>query len=104
MTGIVGKIVMEFERCVLPSQSDGHSFIDKLLKVRNIRRCVYEGSASFEGNQAKKILQKVVSLENYCTTQSSEIYKNAQPFLETLNNLESVSPSCFGQKIAVDKN
>ena len=65
MTGIVGKIVKEFERCVFPSQSEGHSFVDMWLKVENIRCCVYQGSASFEGKHAKKILLKVASLDNF---------------------------------------
>ena len=61
MTGVTGKLIKEMECKCFESQADGRKFIDKFLHVNNIQRCVYQGSESFEGNQARKIL-KVMSI------------------------------------------
>ena len=46
-TGIVGKLVKEFENKVFSSPEEGKDFMNSWLKSKSIRRCVYQGSASF---------------------------------------------------------
>ena len=64
MTGVTGKIVKEMENKCFESKAEGKLFFDKFLKDMNIKRCVYQGSESFEGNQARKLL-KVKNVSKY---------------------------------------
>ena len=50
--GIVGKLVKEFKNKVFSCRGEGEDFMNSWQKSTSIRRCVYQGSASFEGNQA----------------------------------------------------
>ena len=57
MTGVTGKIIKEMECKCFESKTEGRLFVDKFLEAMNIKRCVYQGSESFEGNQARKLLK-----------------------------------------------
>ena len=63
MTGATGKLVSEMERCGFESREEGEKFINDFLKREDISKCIYQGSNSFEGNQAQKLLQYVDPLE-----------------------------------------
>ena len=52
-TGIVGKLVKEFENKVFSSPEEGKDFMNSWLKSKSIRRCVYQESASLEGTKLK---------------------------------------------------
>ena len=57
MTGVAEKIIKELERTCFVTRKAGKLFVDNFLKKNNIKKCVYKGSKSFEGNQARKLLQ-----------------------------------------------
>ena len=57
MTGVAGKLLKEMERGCFQSRKEGKKFVNTFLKANNIQKCVYQGSESFEGNQARKLLQ-----------------------------------------------
>ena len=57
MTGVAGKLLKEMERGCFQSRKDGKKFVNTFLKANNIQKCVYQGSESFEGNQAQKLLK-----------------------------------------------
>ena len=72
------------------------------LKKKGIRRCVYhyQGSASFEGNQAEKLLKNVDSLEQAVMSQTGQdtIIK-AMPFIQVMRLFKKVVDACFGQAL-----
>ena len=99
MTGVVGKLVSEMERCAFEEKEIGEKFINDFLKRQDISKCVYQGSNSFEGNQARKLLQRVDQLERDVQQLDFETATKALPFVQTLRELDKVVTSCFGQHL-----
>ena len=58
MTGNTGKLLQEMEK-TFPDQEEGKNFVDKFLATMNVHRAEYQGSHSFEGNQARKLLRRI---------------------------------------------
>lgn len=99
MTGSTGKVVSEMERCAFETKEDGEKFMNDFLKREDISKCVYQGSNSFEGNQARKLLQSVDKLERDVKSLDFETAAKALPFVETLRKLDKVVTACFGQTL-----
>ena len=100
LTGTVGKIVTEMERIGFNSKEEGEKFVNDFLKVENIHKCVYQGSNSFEGNQARKLLKKVKELKEAVMVLDNELtIQKTLPFVETLRRFDKVVDACFGQKL-----
>ena len=59
MTGISGKLTDEIEKSFPDNKEthEGTDFVNKFLKQHNIHRAEYQGSHSFEGNHARKLLR-----------------------------------------------
>ena len=102
MTGAVGKIVSELERCAFEEKEDGEKFVNAFLKREDISKCVYQGSNSFEGNQARKLLQRGDKLDRDVKELDFETAAKGLPFVETLRLLDKVVTACFGQTLAPD--
>ena len=102
LTGIVGKLVKEFEKNVFPTPEEGREFMEAWMASPTVNVCktVYHGSASFVGDMAKKLLQKLSSLEREVIKLDPEIVMKASPYIKTLESLESVRVACFGQLVA----
>ena len=74
--------------------------MDDFFKKYDIRKTVYRGGMSFEGNQARKVLKSVDKLER-------DIQNNLDfgtvlkclPFTECLRKFDKVIDSCFGQEL-----
>ena len=97
MTGTVGKLIKEMENKIFPTKTEGKAFMDQWLKDKDIRKCVYQGSASFEGNQAEKLLMNVdPSMTNAYRQMGVDIFEKAQPFIITLLWFRKVVICCFG--------
>ena len=99
MTGSTGKLISEMERCAFETIEDGEKFINDFLKREDISKCVYQGSNSFEGNQARKLLQSVDKLERDVMNLDFDTAAKALPFVETLRKLDRVVSACFGQSL-----
>ena len=56
LTGVVGKLVKEFERKVFVTAEDGKNFMDcwMVQPSVNVSHTVYHGSAKFKGNMERK--------------------------------------------------
>ena len=103
LTGSTGKIISGLESCAFETKGSGERFIDNFLKREDISKCVYQGSNSFEGNQARKLLKCVDKLErDVKNTLDFETAAKALPFVEALRLLDRVVTSCFGQGLALD--
>ena len=95
LTGISGKLISSMESA-FEEKEDGQAFIDNFLKREDIRKCVYRGSNSFEGNQARKLLKCSDRLERDVRNMLS--FETAVlPFVTTLQKLNEVLTACFGQ-------
>ena len=100
LTGVVGKIVKALEGKAFKTPHEGKDFMNSWLKKEVIRRCVYQGSASFEGNQAEKLLKKVDSLEEAVMSWGcQETIVQALPFIQVLRLFKRVVEACFGQTL-----
>ena len=100
LTGVTGKLVQEFERKAFRTPEEGKDFMNAWLKKKGVRRCVYQGSASFEGNQADKLLKSVDSLEQAVLHETSpEVIIMALPFTQALRLFRKVCVACFGQSL-----
>ena len=99
MTGVTGKLIKEMENKCFESKASGRQLVDKFLDANNIKRCVYQGSESFEGNQARKILKSVYSLRRSVEKEEENIKEKALPFVECLDVFCKVVKSCFGQTL-----
>ena len=85
--------------CLCETKEDGEQFMNDFLKREDISKCVYQGSNSFEGNQARKLLQSVDKLERDVKNLDFETAAKALPFVETLRKLDRVVTACFGQTL-----
>ena len=99
MTGITGKILKEMEGKCFETKEQGRNIIDQFLEINNIKRCVYQGSESFEGNQARKILRSCQSLQNLIMEHDTDIQSAALRFVDVLNKFNKVVESSFGQRL-----
>ena len=108
LMGSVFKIITEMEKLGFSCKEEGEEFIEEFLKQQNISKCVYRGSNSFVGNQARKVLKCVDDLDQMAILYSEEnygdqsIYEKASPFIKTLRCLNEVVESCFGQVLDMD--
>ena len=99
MTGVIGKLIMEMERKAFEDKGEGEAFMTEFLREEDISRCVYQGSRSFEGNQARKLLKNVDKLERLVMRLDMEVTIEALPFTQTLRLFEKVVTACFGQTL-----
>ena len=99
MTGIVGKLVTEMERCAFANKGDNNKFMNDFLKREDISKCVYQGSNSFKGNQARKLLRVVDTLERDVKTLNFDSATKALPFVNCLRRFDRVVTACFGQSL-----
>ena len=99
MTGVIGKLIMEMERRGFEYKEEGEKFVTDFLRKEDISRCVYQGSRSFEGNQARKLLVNVDRLERSVMELNMETIIEALPFVHTIRLFEKVVTACFGQTL-----
>ena len=100
MTGVTEKILKAMEKLCFSCLQDGDNFLDDFFKRYDIKKTVYRGGMSFEGNQARKVLKSVDKLER-------DIQNNLDfgtvlkclPFTECLRKFDKVIDSCFGQEL-----
>ena len=98
MTGVLGKLIKEMEK------HTGEKFVSRFLRQEDISRCVYQGSRSFEGNQARKLLKSVDKLEREVKSLNIETLIQVLPYVETLRSFDKVVSSCFAQNLDPDYN
>ena len=102
LTGSTGKIVSGLESA-FKTKDLGERFINDFLKREDITKCVYQGSNSFEGNQARKLLKCVDKLErDVKILLDFETAAKTLPFVQALRLLDRVVTSCFGQDLACE--
>ena len=102
-TGVTSKLVKEAECNLFPTPEEGQAFMDSWFEQPevNISRTVYHGKASFVGNMAKKILDKIDSLEARLSEALSGSVKEelGKQYVQAFRQFGVVVDSCFGQSV-----
>ena len=104
MTGVVGKLIDEIEKSFPDNKNSraGTSFVDQFLRDNNIHRAEYQGSHSFEGNHARKLLRDITKMRTEAQKLSEETKKRILMIISTLEAFNSVVESCFGVNLEGD--
>ena len=100
LTGVVGKLVMEMERCrAFRSKEVGADFMYTWMKSEDIFRSFHNGTPSFRGNMGRKLLLRCSSLVEALKEKLGEKAAIALPFVCTLQFFNLVVDRCFGQYV-----
>ena len=79
LTGNVTKLIETLEK-TFTDKNVGHNFVDKFLKLVHAHRAQYHGKYSFEGNQARKVIQHISKMRDMVPdlplTQQSKAWLN----------------------------
>ena len=104
MTGIVGKLIGEVEKCFPDNKNtrEGTAFVDNFLKRVNVHRAEYQGSHSFEGNHARKLLQVIGKMRPEAEKQSVEVKMRIMKIIDAFEAFNAVVESCFSKELAED--
>ena len=101
MTGNTAKLLAEMEK-TFPDQEEGKNFVDKFLATMNVHRAEYQGSHSFEGNQARKLLRRIALLRPAAEKLPAGLREKVLQFIETMEAFNEVVVACFGMFIEGD--
>ena len=102
-TGIVGKLVKEKERNVFSTPEEGKQFMEDWMSQPgvNVSKTVYYGNASFVGNMAEKLLEKVDTLREKINNElKEEQILLAEPYRDAFEKFYLVVKACFGQTLS----
>ena len=105
MTGISGKLIDEIEKSFPDNKETrkGTDFVNKFLKKHNIHRAEYQGSHSFEGNHARKLLRVAPEMRPAVEQLSGD--HNMDRILRIISVMEAfdeVVESCFSVHLVGD--
>ena len=101
MTGVVGKLVGELIKVFSDTEGQaGQKFVDSFMTDHNIKWCAYQPN-SFEGNQAKKMLDHSSDLKLAARELELEAEEKEKVlgFCSTLEEFKKVIDAAFGQKL-----
>lgn len=104
MTGVLGKLIDEMEKS-FPDNKDtaeGTEFVNKFLKENNIHRTEYQGSHSFEGNHARKLLSVISTMRPAVQQLSGEHKHKILRIISVLEAFDEVVASCFSVHLVGD--
>ena len=98
MTGLSGKLMNHAETIIDDAGQDGAKFVNHFLKNENIKKSEQRGGC-YEGNQAKKLLDKCENLITYVGVQDEEVLEKIYNLVDVMKKFALVRDSCFGIKL-----
>ena len=101
MTGNVGKLIGEMEK-VFPDPEQGKDFVDKFLASIIVHRAEYQGSHSFEGNHARRLLRRIGLMRPVAEKLPVDLRNKVMEFIKALEAFNNVVVACFGKTIEGD--
>ena len=105
-TGITGKLVKEIEKSFPDNETtgEGTKFVDEFLDGNNIHRAEYQGSHSFEGNHARKLLRIIGRMRHEVDFLESEGVNKERimKIISTLEAFDEVVVACFSKQLIGD--
>ena len=97
MTGVIGKLIGEIEKS-FPDNKDtgeGTAFVNQFLKDNNIHRTEYQGSHSFEGNHARKLLHVISKMRPEAQNLNGDYKEKVLRIISVIEAFDKVVESCF---------
>ena len=98
-TGVTAKLIKEIERSFSGNEEtgEGTKFVDKFLDNNNVHRTEYQGSHSFEGNHACKLLKIINKMRDEVDNLKSESAdkERIMKIISTLEAFDGVVIACF---------
>ena len=105
-TGIAGKLTKEIEKSFPDNETtgEGTKFVDKFLADNSIHRAEYQGSHSFEGNHARKLLRVIGRMRHEVDFLESESAdkERIRKIIATLEAFDEVVVTCFSKQLIGD--
>ena len=105
-TGITGKLVKEIEKSFLDNEAtgEGTKFVNEFLDENNVRRAEYQGSHSFEGNHARKLLRIIGRMRHEVDFLESESADKERiiKIISILEAFDEVVVACFSKQLIGD--
>ena len=105
-TGITGKLVKEIEKSFPDNETtgEGTKFVDKFLDDNSVNRAEYQGSHSFEGNHARKLLRIIGRMRHEVDHLESENAdkERIMKIISTLEAFDEVVVACFSKQLIGD--
>ena len=105
-TGITGKLVKEIEKSFPDNETtgEGTKFVNEFLDDNNVHRAEYQGSHSFEGNHARKLLRIIGRMRHEVDFLESEgaDKERIRKIIGTLETFDEVVVTCFSKQLIGD--
>ena len=105
-TGITGKLVKEIEKSFPDNETtgEGTKFVNEFLDDNNVHRAEYQGSHSFEGNHARKLLRIIGRMRHEVDFLESEGVNKERimKIISTLEAFDEVVVTCFSKQLIGD--
>ena len=105
-TGVTAKLIKEIERSFSDNEvtGEGTKFVDKFLDENNVHRTEYQGSHSFEGNHARKLLKIIDKMRQEVDNLESESAdkERIMKIISTLKAFDGVVFACFSKQLIGD--
>ena len=105
-TGITGKLVKEIEKSFPDNETtgEGTKFVNEFLDDNNVHRAEYQGSHSFEGNHARKLLRIIGRMRHEVDFLESEgaDKERIRKIIATLEAFDEVVVTCFSKQLIGD--
>lgn len=104
MTGVTGKLVDEIEKSFPDNKKthEGTNFVNKFLKENNIHRAEYQGSHSFEGNHARKLVRVIHKMLPLVKQLSGDHKDRILRIISVMEAFDEVIESCFSVHLVGD--
>ena len=105
MTGITGKLVDEIEKSFQNNKKtqEGTNFVNLFLKEYNVHRAEYQGSHSFEGNHARKLIRVIPNMRPKVQQLSGDHNKDRiLRIISVMEAFDEVVESCFSVHLVGD--
>ena len=105
-TGVTAKLIKEIERSFSGNEEtgEGTKFVDKFLDENSVHRTEYQGSHSFEGNHARKLLRIIGRMRHevdHLESKSAD-KERIMKIIGTLEAFDEVVVTCFSKQLIGD--
>ena len=105
-TGVTAKLIKEIERSFSENEKtgEGTKFVDNFLYDNSVHRTEYQGSHSFEGNHARKLLKIIDRMRHEVDNLESESAdkERIMKIISTLVAFDGVVFACFSKQLIGD--
>ena len=107
MTGITAKLIKEIEKSFANNKEteEGTKFVNRFLAGNQVHRTVYQGSHSFEGNHARKLLEIIGRMRHeveFLESKRGADKERIMKIIATIEAFDEVVTACFSKQLSSD--